>query len=161
MPVLQIMGEYDHLVPPEASKPFNDRVPSDDVTSMEFATGHIGLSVSSSSHADLWPAVADWYAERSNGEAVAVEVTSADETEGAEASDVEDGTDDTEVAVGTPPALTDVAGVGPAYAEKLRAAGVESVADLAAADPVVLAGEADIPEGRLRDIVAAAGDHAA
>ncbi|MFB6168529.1 MAG: class III poly(R)-hydroxyalkanoic acid synthase subunit PhaC [Haloferacaceae archaeon] len=174
MPVLQIVGEYDHLVPPEASKPFNDRVPSSDVTSMEFATGHIGLSVSSSSHADLWPAVADWYAERSGGETVEVtepgDGSEADETE---ATDVEDGTDvevdttlpDEDGGAGTDadesadPDIADVAGVGPAYAERLRNAGVESVADLAAADPVVLAGEVDIPEGRLRDIVAAAGDH--
>ena len=173
MPVLQIMGEYDHLVPPEASKPFNDRVPSDDVTSMEFATGHIGLSVSSSSHADLWPAVAEWYADRSDGDAVEVEIESPDDDE-PEASDVEDGTDvevdtslpdesdeaETDAEETVEPDLTDVAGVGPAYADRLRAAGVETVADLAAADPVVLAGEADIPEGRLRDIVAAAADHA-
>ena len=173
MPVLQIMGEYDHLVPPEASKPFNDRVPSSDVTSMEFATGHIGLSVSSSSHADLWPAVAEWYAERSNGhEAVEVEVEAP--SDDSEASDAEDGTDgavettlpdeeseddEADADETAAPDLTDVAGVGPAYADRLRAAGVETVADLAAADPVVLAGEADIPEGRLREIVAAAADH--
>jgi polyhydroxyalkanoate synthase len=158
MPVLQIVGEYDHLVPPAASKPFNDRVPSDDVTTMEFATGHIGLSVSSSSHADLWPAVADWFAERSNGhEAVDVEIETPDE-ETAEAADVED---DTDVPGGDPTDLTVVRGVGPAYADRLRAAGVETVADLAAADPVELAGEVDIAEGRLREIVAAAGDVAA
>ena len=28
---LQITGEYDHLIPPEASKPFNEVVPSDDI----------------------------------------------------------------------------------------------------------------------------------
>jgi polyhydroxyalkanoate synthase len=163
MPVLQIMGEYDHLVPPEASKPFNDRVPSSDVTSMEFPTGHIGLSVSSSSHADLWPAVADWYAERSNGEAVEVEIEEPGDDP--EASDIENGTD-VEVDTTLPdedetadPDLTDVAGVGPAFAERLRNAGVETVVELAAADPVLLAGEANIPEGRLRDIVAAAADH--
>jgi polyhydroxyalkanoate synthase len=125
MPVLQIVGEYDHLVPPEASTPFNDRVPTDDVTTMEFATGHIGLSVSSSSHEELWPAVAAWYADRSGDDA---------------------------------PDLTDVPGIGPAYAERLRGAGVETVAALAAADPAVLADEADVPAGRLRDAVAAAAD---
>jgi polyhydroxyalkanoate synthase len=167
MPVLQIMGEYDHLVPPEASKPFNDRVPSSDVTSMEFATGHIGLSVSSSSHENLWPSVAEWYAERSNGEAAEITLDVPDHgADEVEASDVEDGTD---VAVETTlpdendaddeasaTELTDVEGVGPAYAERLRAAGVGSVTDLAAADPVALAAQVDIPEGRLRDIVAAA-----
>jgi polyhydroxyalkanoate synthase len=65
MPVLQIVGEYDHLVPPEASTPFNDVVGSDDVTTMKASTGHIGLSVSGASHEELWPDVADWYRERS------------------------------------------------------------------------------------------------
>ncbi len=65
MPVLQILGEYDHLIPPEASRPFNDVVGSDDVTTIECPTGHIGLSVSSSSHETLWPQVAEWFHEQS------------------------------------------------------------------------------------------------
>jgi len=64
MPVLQIIGEYDHLIPAGASKPFNDVVGSGDVTTIEYATGHIGLSVSSSSHAEVWPEVSEWYADR-------------------------------------------------------------------------------------------------
>ncbi|MFC7045679.1 class III poly(R)-hydroxyalkanoic acid synthase subunit PhaC [Halobacteriaceae archaeon GCM10025711] len=68
MPVLQIVGEYDHLIPPEASIPFNDAIPAEDTAVMEFPTGHIGLSVSSKSHAQLWPDVCDWFAERSQSE---------------------------------------------------------------------------------------------
>jgi len=64
MPVLQILAEYDHLVPPEASRPFNDVVGSDDVTTMEEPTGHIGLSVSRTAHAELWPNVREWIGER-------------------------------------------------------------------------------------------------
>jgi polyhydroxyalkanoate synthase len=64
MPVLQITGEYDHLIPAEASKPFNDVVGSADVTTIEYATGHIGLSVSTSSHEEVWPRVSEWYADR-------------------------------------------------------------------------------------------------
>ncbi len=76
MPVLQIIGEYDHLIPPEASRPFNDRIGSDDTKIMEASTGHIGLSVSRSSHTDLWPSVAEWFAERS-----VVEETATDDGE--------------------------------------------------------------------------------
>ena len=65
MPILQIVGEYDHLIPPEASTSFNDLVASEDTTAIEFPTGHIGLSVSSRSHEQLWPEVCEWYAERS------------------------------------------------------------------------------------------------
>ena len=69
MPVLQIVGEYDHLIPPEASKPFNDVIASDDTSIIEFPTGHIGLSVSSMPHTKLWPEVSKWYAERSVNQA--------------------------------------------------------------------------------------------
>ncbi|MFB6160999.1 MAG: class III poly(R)-hydroxyalkanoic acid synthase subunit PhaC [Haloferacaceae archaeon] len=146
MPVLQVVGEYDHLIPPGASLPFNDAVSSDDVTTMELPTGHIGLSVSSRSHSELWPDVAAWYAERSPGTDAAVAV-SVEEPAGGGPTDATDAAD-----------LTAVRGVGPAYAERLAAAGVVTVAALADADPVALAGETDIPEGRLREIVAAAGD---
>ena len=64
MPVLQIVGQYDHLIPPTASKPFNDVIPSEDTEIMEFPVGHIGLSVSSRSHGQLWPDVVEWYEER-------------------------------------------------------------------------------------------------
>ena len=63
-PVLQIVGEYDHLVPPEASVPFNEVVASDDTDVFEFPVGHVGLSVSKSSHEELWPKVCDWLEER-------------------------------------------------------------------------------------------------
>jgi len=69
MPIVQVIGHYDHLIPPESSTGFNDLVPSDDVTTFEARSGHIGLSVSSSSHDELWPSVADWFAERSQPEA--------------------------------------------------------------------------------------------
>jgi len=71
MPMLQILAEYDHLVPPPASRPFNDVVASDDTTVFEASTGHIGLSVSRTAHEELWPAVCEWFAERSiqSGEA--------------------------------------------------------------------------------------------
>ena len=65
MPIVQVVGHYDHLMPPESSTLFNDLVPSDDVTTFEARSGHIGLSVSSKSHDELWPNVAAWFAERS------------------------------------------------------------------------------------------------
>jgi polyhydroxyalkanoate synthase len=65
MPVLQIMGEYDHLIPAESSKPFNEVIGSTDTEIIEYPTGHIGLAVSGSSHRDVWPQVAEWYLEKS------------------------------------------------------------------------------------------------
>lgn len=47
--------------------------------------------------------------------------------------------------------LEDIKGIGPAYAGRLREAGVESVADLAGADIEVLADETDIAASRIEN----------
>ncbi|MFB6151066.1 MAG: class III poly(R)-hydroxyalkanoic acid synthase subunit PhaC [Haloarculaceae archaeon] len=78
MPLIQIIGEYDHLIPADASKPFNEVVGSDDVTTIEYATGHIGLSVSSSSHEEVWPRVSEWYADHQYEEPGAADVETVD-----------------------------------------------------------------------------------
>ena len=127
---------------------------------MEASTGHIGLSVSSKSHAELWPNVAEWFAERSVLDDVedAADATDADESEavdieidGPDEDDDEDETfDDTD--------LDQVRGVGPAYAERLREAGVETVSDLAAADPEDLAERIDVGVSRVADWVDHAGE---
>jgi len=145
MPVLQLMGEYDHLIPPAASKPFNEVIPSDDTTTMEYSTGHIGLSVSSSTHENLWPDVAQWYSDRNgtdDNEEVDIEVESPGEDAAAEA--VEDVAEDVEsgdtTAEGTKSAdVETVDGIGSTYADRLHDAGVETVADLAEQDAARLA----------------------
>jgi polyhydroxyalkanoate synthase len=144
MPVIQIIGEYDHLIPPEAIEPFNDVVGSDDTETMKYSTGHIGLSVSSSTHEELWPAVADWFAERS---VVGSEADDAPAETSEEADDADAGTD-----------LQTIDGIGPAYASRLASAGVDSVEALADADPVVLAADADVDEARVRTWVESAID---
>ncbi|SDZ84568.1 polyhydroxyalkanoate synthase [Haloplanus vescus] len=154
MPVIQVIGEYDHLIPPEASKPFNEQVASDDTEIMEFSTGHIGLSVSGSSHENLWPAVAEWFAERS-GDVAAEEPSAVDTGEAtpdaAVTEDVETTAEDVSVTN-----LQELDGVGPAYASRLEGAGIVSVEDLADAEPAVLSQEAGIDEGRIRRWIEAA-----
>jgi polyhydroxyalkanoate synthase len=133
MPILQIVGEYDHLIPPEASKPFNEVVSSDDVQTIEYPTGHIGLSVSSSSHEEVWPEVCEWYHDVSESDAA--------DTESDDATDQSN--DETDV--------EDVDGIGPTYAERLRAAGIETTTDLAAADAATVADAAETTEARAQD----------
>jgi polyhydroxyalkanoate synthase len=158
MPVLQLMGEYDHLIPPEASKPFNEVIASDDTRTIEFSTGHIGLSVSSSTHADLWPEVAEWYSERNEPSEVDIEVESPDSdsdddgasAEQAEISDaVEEGDVDVDATADT--GVETVDGIGPTYADRLREAGIETVADLADYDAAELADIAQTSESRAGD----------
>jgi polyhydroxyalkanoate synthase len=165
MPILQIVAEYDHLIPPEASKPFNEIVPSDDTEVMEFPTGHIGMSVSSTSHAELWPDVCDWFETRSievdEEAAVDIEVdetttptteeTGGETTEGtggetASAVEIDDELDAD---------LEEIEGIGPTYADRLRAAGIESPGDLVETDPDTAADEADVPKGRIQSWIEA------
>lgn len=68
MPVLAILGEYDHLVPPASTRPFIDAVPSQDKTLLSYPTGHIGLFVSSKSQKEVAPAIAGWLKERGDKE---------------------------------------------------------------------------------------------
>ena len=70
MPVLQIVGAYDHLVPPAASKPFNDVIPAD-ATTIEYPSGHVGLAMSTRAHRDLWPEVAEWFLDQRERPALA------------------------------------------------------------------------------------------
>jgi polyhydroxyalkanoate synthase len=155
MPVLQIIGEYDHLIPPEASRPFNDLVASDDTAIIEFPTGHIGLSVSSRSHERLWPEVCEWFADRSetggdesasDAEREVVDESASDAE--AEATDEQESPD--EAAADD---LQTISGIGPRYASRLREAGVTDLAALAAADPDRLAAEADVGVERVREWV--------
>jgi polyhydroxyalkanoate synthase len=161
VPLLQILGEYDHLIPPTASKPFNDVVGSDDVTTIEYPTGHIGLSVSGSSHEDVWPRAAEWFHEQSEDvelEAEATEIEIGDETDGAgaEPDTEEPSAEDDEIEVETPDdedadGVDTVDGIGPTYAERLQDAGIETTADLAAADTDRIAEAAEVSASRAQD----------
>ena len=146
-PVLQIVGQYDHIVPAASSTPFNDLVGSEDERLIEFPAGHIGISVSSKAHDRLWPEVCDWYAARSAPrDGAATDDETADGTEGQGA------TGGTAAGNGEQPngeaPVDTVRGIGPTYAERLTAAGIETVADLREYDPRVLAAVADTSPAR-------------
>ena len=64
MPILNIYASADHLVPPAATKPFNDLVGSTDKTLYEFKGGHIGVFVGSRSQKELAPAISKWLTQR-------------------------------------------------------------------------------------------------
>lgn len=68
---------------------------------------------------------------------------------GLEAETVAEPTPD-EVAASSEPVET-IRGIGPAYAERLAEAGIETVADLAGADAEAVAQETDIAQGRVED----------
>ncbi|MDJ0720784.1 MAG: class III poly(R)-hydroxyalkanoic acid synthase subunit PhaC [Desulfobacterales bacterium] len=64
MPLLNIYGLYDHLVPPEACEKLTGAVGSKDKEDICLRTGHIGIYVSSKTQAEFAPKIAAWLAER-------------------------------------------------------------------------------------------------
>jgi len=65
MPVLNIVGTEDDLVPPSASKSIINVIGSTDKKLIEFPTGHVGLCISRNAHEKLWPEVGTWLGTRS------------------------------------------------------------------------------------------------
>ncbi len=65
IPVLDIVGKEDDLVPPSSSKSVLDVLGSEDKKLLEFPTGHVGLCISQVAHEKLWPEVGQWLASRS------------------------------------------------------------------------------------------------
>ena len=64
-PVLLLVAEKDHLVPPRSTLALERLTGSVDVRSLVINSGHVGLAVSSKAHRELWPQVMTWMAERS------------------------------------------------------------------------------------------------
>ncbi len=64
-PILSLTADADHLVLPCQSTPLKDVVSSTDYTEMSVKAGHIGLSVGSRAHKEIWPKATAWMGERS------------------------------------------------------------------------------------------------
>ncbi len=64
MPVLNIFGKQDHLVPPSASIPLGNYVGTKDYTAFEMDVGHIGMYVSGKSQKQLPETIAKWLKDR-------------------------------------------------------------------------------------------------
>ena len=64
LPILNLIGKRDHLVPPEASAALKRLVGSRDYTALEFDLGHIGMYVSARAQREVPSAIARWLAAR-------------------------------------------------------------------------------------------------
>jgi polyhydroxyalkanoate synthase len=60
MPILNLIGKRDHLVPPAASAALRRMVGSEDYTAVEFDLGHIGMYLSARAQRDVPVAIAAW-----------------------------------------------------------------------------------------------------
>jgi len=64
MPVLNIYGQFDHLVPPAAADRLTRAVGSTDTEDVCLDTGHIGIYVSSKTQREFSPKIIRWLTER-------------------------------------------------------------------------------------------------
>ena len=64
-PVLNVVGDADHIVPPEATAPILDVLPQ--VDDLHFRMGHVGLIVGRSAQRDSIPQIGDWLVRHSEG----------------------------------------------------------------------------------------------
>lgn len=64
MPVLNIYGNFDHLVPPSCCDQFVSKIGSKDKEDVCLQTGHIGIYVSSKMQREFAPRILRWLAER-------------------------------------------------------------------------------------------------
>jgi len=64
MPLMNIYGRYDHLVPPEACEKLTSQVASKDTEDICLDTGHIGIYVSSKTQRELTPRIFQWLKQR-------------------------------------------------------------------------------------------------
>ncbi len=63
-PVMNLMAQFDDLVPFCQSMPFNNLVSSKDRDSILLKAGHIGLAMGSRAQREVWPKVVQWLADR-------------------------------------------------------------------------------------------------
>jgi polyhydroxyalkanoate synthase len=64
LPILNLIGKRDHLVPPESSAALQRLVGNADYTALEFDLGHIGMYISARAQREVPAAIAGWLATR-------------------------------------------------------------------------------------------------
>jgi polyhydroxyalkanoate synthase len=68
VPVLNIMAQYDHIVPVASVRALREAISSSCYEEMLLLGSHVGLSVSKKAHEVLWPRVAQWIEEHRRGD---------------------------------------------------------------------------------------------
>jgi len=65
VPLLSIVAQYDHIVPPESSRPLIERVGSRDKQELVLPGGHVSIAAGANAIKRMWPALDSWLQERS------------------------------------------------------------------------------------------------
>ena len=64
-PILHIMAQYDHIVPPECGKPLIEGVGSEDKEEIILPGGHVSLVAGANAVKRMWPKLDQWLERRS------------------------------------------------------------------------------------------------
>ena len=64
LPLLNLIGKRDHLVPPGASRALKQLIGSEDYTAIEFDLGHIGMYISARAQREVPGAIVQWLKSR-------------------------------------------------------------------------------------------------
>ena len=65
MPLLHVIAQYDHLVPPECAQPLVALVGSADKQEIMLPGGHVSLVAGPNAAKRMWPALDQWLGKRS------------------------------------------------------------------------------------------------
>jgi polyhydroxyalkanoate synthase subunit PhaC len=65
VPMLHILAEHDHMVPPESGRPLIERARSRDKQELLLPGGHVSLIAGPNAVKRMWPALDQWLGERS------------------------------------------------------------------------------------------------
>jgi polyhydroxyalkanoate synthase len=65
VPLLHVIAQYDHIVPPACAKPLVERVGSRDKQELVLPGGHVSIAAGSSAIKRMWPALDAWLQGRS------------------------------------------------------------------------------------------------
>jgi polyhydroxyalkanoate synthase len=65
-PLLVLVAQHDHIVPPSAQKAILGIASSQDKAAYEMSKGHIGITTSRDAHKEFWPGVLAWLEKRSD-----------------------------------------------------------------------------------------------
>ncbi|MFT7722568.1 MAG: alpha/beta fold hydrolase [Roseateles sp.] len=65
VPLLSIVAQYDHIVPPECSRPLIERVGSRDKQEIMLPGGHVSIAAGANAIKRMWPALDAWLQQRS------------------------------------------------------------------------------------------------
>ena len=65
VPLLHIVAQYDHIVPPECAAPLVQKVGSSDKQELTLPGGHVSIAAGPNAIKRMWPALDSWLQERS------------------------------------------------------------------------------------------------